>query len=56
MNFDDFAPTFLELAGLPPFAEATGKSLMPLLSGSPADATRDAVFFVPRASCQREAR
>ena len=45
VNFDDFAPTFLELAGLQPFGEATGKSLVPLLRGAGADATRDAVFL-----------
>lgn len=29
VNFDDFAPTFLEVAGLKPFAECTGRSLLP---------------------------
>ena len=34
----DFAPTFLDLAGLPPSAEMQGRSLRPLLRGrTPAD-------------------
>lgn len=50
VNFDDFAPTFLEVAGLKPFEECTGRSLLPLIKGalvkdSEASSTRDAVFL-----------
>jgi len=46
VNFDDFAPTFLELAGLPVFPECTGHSLMPALRGDTDSAVaRDAVFL-----------
>jgi N-sulfoglucosamine sulfohydrolase len=31
VNVRDFAPTFLELAGLPPHPQMTGKTLMPIL-------------------------
>ena len=40
----DFAPTFLEAAGLAPPAGLTGRSLLGLLAGGPA-ADRDAVFL-----------
>jgi arylsulfatase A-like enzyme len=40
----DFAPTFLEAAGLPVPAEMTGRSLLPLLLSDDA-AGRDRVFF-----------
>ncbi len=44
VNFDDFAPTILELAGLKPFVECTGTSLLPLLRTT-ATASRDAIFL-----------
>lgn len=45
VNFDDFAPTFLDLAGLKPFAECTGRSLLPILKSQPEPSERDAVFL-----------
>lgn len=43
VNFIDFAPTFLEAAGITPGASVTGRSLRPLLEGKPD--TRDHVFL-----------
>lgn len=40
----DFAPTFLELAGIEADREFTGESLVPLLQGRRPDEWRDAVF------------
>ena len=48
VSFPDFAPTFLEAAGLPAPAAMTGRSLLPLLSGQ-VDPRRDhAVFGIER--------
>ena len=44
VSFEDIAPTLLELAGLNPLPEMTGKSLLPILQGKPAPG-RDAVFL-----------
>ncbi len=44
VNLADLAPTFLEVVGLKPREEMTGKSLLPLLAGK-AQAGRDAVFI-----------
>lgn len=41
----DFAPTFLEAAGLPVPEDMQGESLMPLLAGDASDWTRDAVYY-----------
>ena len=41
----DFAPTFLELASLPPEDRVAGKSLMPWLRGETPTEWRDALFF-----------
>jgi N-sulfoglucosamine sulfohydrolase len=43
VSFADFAPTFLEAAGLQVPAEMTGRSLVPLLTGK-TDSHRDRVF------------
>lgn len=52
VSFTDFAPTFLEAAGLPVPREMTGRSLMPLLESSQSgriDRARDyAVFGIER--------
>jgi uncharacterized sulfatase len=48
ISLTDFAPTFLEAAGLRPPPEMTGRSLMPLLESSRSgrvDRARDAVVF-----------
>ncbi len=48
VSHTDFAPTFLELAGLPVPAEMTGRSLAPILASSASgavDPSRDAAFF-----------
>lgn len=50
VSFEDIAPTLLELAGLSPLPEMTGRSLLPLLESrlQPAQAgtpARDAVFL-----------
>ena len=44
VSFTDFAPTFLEAAGLKPTADMTGQSLMSLLKGEKQPG-RDRVFF-----------
>lgn len=44
ISFTDFAPTFLEAAGLTPPAEMTGKSFLDLLRGQPAQG-RDRVYL-----------
>lgn len=44
VSFEDLAPTLLELAGLAPLPEMTGRSLLPILEGKPAPG-RDAVFL-----------
>lgn len=41
----DFAPTFLEVAGLPVPAEMQGRSLVPLFSGKKPDVWRDAIYY-----------
>jgi arylsulfatase A-like enzyme len=49
VSHTDFAPTFLEAAGLNPLPEMTGRSLLPLIDaagrGAPAPPGRDAVFL-----------
>lgn len=45
ISFEDFAPTFLEVAGIPIPSDMTGKSLVPLLKGEEADDWRDAIFL-----------
>ena len=42
--FEDFAPTILELAGLKPTADMTGRSFVGLLRGEQ-ETERDAVFL-----------
>jgi uncharacterized sulfatase len=44
VSFTDFAPTFLEAAGLKPLSEMTGQSLLPILAGEGAP-KRDKVFI-----------
>ncbi|QDU30533.1 Choline-sulfatase [Anatilimnocola aggregata] len=44
VNFEDLAPTLLELVGLPVPAEMTGLSLRPILAGEPVEG-RDEVFL-----------
>ncbi|HEX5051592.1 MAG TPA: sulfatase [Planctomycetota bacterium] len=41
----DFAPTFLELAGVPVPAKMQGQSLVPLLEGREVAAWRDAIYY-----------
>lgn len=41
----DYAPTFLEAAGLPVPEEMQGESLLPLFDGSTPDGWRDAVYY-----------
>ena len=41
----DFAPTFLEAAGLTPPGEMQGRSLLPLLSGETPAGWRDAIYY-----------
>jgi N-sulfoglucosamine sulfohydrolase len=52
VSFTDFAPTFLEAAGAPPLAGATGRSLMPMLLSPASGRTRlgrdCAVFGIER--------
>ena len=45
VNFDDFAPTLLELAGLDAWPECTGRSLVAMLRSGVDPADRDAVFL-----------
>jgi uncharacterized sulfatase len=45
INFEDFAPTFLEAGGLEPLPEMTGRSFLALLTGdTPSRPPRDRVF------------
>ena len=41
----DFAPTFLEAAGIAPPGEMQGRSLVPLIKGAPPAAWRDAIYY-----------
>jgi arylsulfatase A-like enzyme len=41
----DFAPTFLEVAGLPPSAEMQGRSLLPILRGRPPSDWRTSMYY-----------
>jgi arylsulfatase A-like enzyme len=41
----DFAPTFLDAAGIPVPEDMQGESLVPLLANNPDDWTRDAVYY-----------
>ncbi|MDO8349401.1 MAG: sulfatase [Planctomycetota bacterium] len=41
----DYAPTFLDLAGVPLPADLHGTSLVPLLAGAPPAAWRDAIYY-----------
>nr|MDQ3623156.1 sulfatase [Verrucomicrobiota bacterium] len=45
ISLTDFAPTCLELAGLQPSPEMTGRSFVDVLLGKPGAAPRDAVFL-----------
>lgn len=45
VNFDDFAPTFHEVAGIDPLEGTTGRSLVPLWSGGSGSQNRDAFFL-----------
>jgi arylsulfatase A-like enzyme len=45
ISLTDFAPTFLELAGLKPTPEMTGRSFADVLLGKPSAAPRDQVFI-----------
>ncbi|MCA9033905.1 MAG: sulfatase [Planctomycetaceae bacterium] len=45
VNFDDFAPTFMELAGLKPGNQCTGHSLLPAMQQDPHRQVRDYVFL-----------
>lgn len=45
VNMADMAPTFLELAGLTPLPEMTGRSLYPLLIGQAPSASRNVVYL-----------
>lgn len=45
INLMDLAPTFLEVAGLAPLPEMTGRSFLPLLTGTEACGSRDVVFL-----------
>ena len=45
VSLADFAPTLLDLAGLPPREDFAGASLLPLLRGETPSAWRDALFF-----------
>ena len=44
VSVTDYAPTILELAGLVPWPEMTGRSFYDLLTGQPGKTTRDHVF------------
>ncbi|MDZ4288321.1 MAG: sulfatase [Prosthecobacter sp.] len=44
VSLTDLAPTFLELAGLKPWPEMTGRSVVKLLLGKESDSARDHVF------------
>ncbi len=41
----DFAPTFLDMAGVEPPSQMQGRSLVPLLEGSRPDDWRDAIYY-----------
>jgi arylsulfatase A-like enzyme len=45
VSLTDFAPTFLEVAGLQPPPEMTGRSFLDVLLGKPSAAPRDHVFL-----------
>ncbi len=45
VNFIDFAPTFVEAAGLPPEKEFSGTSLMSLFNSDETNGVRDKVFL-----------
>jgi len=54
VSFTDFAPTFLEIAGLEPTAEMTGRSLMGVFSSEKSgqvDPARDFVLFGKERHC-----
>ena len=44
VSVTDYAPTILELAGLVPWSEMTGRSFLDLLTGQPSAIVRDHVF------------
>lgn len=45
ISLTDFAPTFLEIAGLKPWPEMTGRSFVDVLTGKPSAMKRDGVFI-----------
>lgn len=45
ISLTDFAPTFLEIAGLKAWPEMTGRSFVDVLGGKPSTVKRDAVFI-----------
>lgn len=45
VNLTDMAPTFLEVAGLPPVEEMTGRSFLDVLNGQASKSPRDCVFI-----------
>ncbi len=45
ISLTDLAPTFLEIAGLKPWSEMTGRSFVEVLLGKPSSPARDCVFI-----------
>ncbi len=45
VSVTDYAPTFLEMAGLTPWPEMTGRSFLDVLTGQPGTTARDHVFL-----------
>lgn len=45
VSLTDFAPTFLEIAGIKPWPEMTGRSFLDVLEGRPSAVARDFVFL-----------